>query len=76
MAWIIPAWTVSLIFVFLLGYHFRGMAQKIETLEEAVKMKVDRKPEPVEPISTLIDPTDPIQTAIYERDKMMKNLNP
>lgn len=45
-------------------------------LEEVIKSKVDKKPEPEEPKSTVIDPLDPIQEAIYEHNKMMERLNP
>lgn len=68
-------WILTLIATFLLGYHSRGLIKKIENLEEVIKSKVDKKPEPEEPKSELIDPSDPIQTAIYERDKMMRKLN-
>lgn len=66
---------MSLIAVYCLGYYLHKLKDKVETLEEVIKSKVDKQPEPEEPISTLIDPLDPIQTAIYERDKMFKKMN-
>ena len=75
MLWIIPAWVVSLIAVFFLGYHFRGLTKKIEHLEETIKLKVDKPAEPETPKSVLIDPTDEVQNALYEHEQMMKKLN-
>lgn len=70
------AWIISVIATFLLGFHMREFKKRIEVVEKAIEAKVDKKPEPVEPPSTLIDPTDEVQTAIYERDKLMERLNP
>lgn len=75
MLWIIPAWIATLVLAFMLGYWHRGIIKKIEVLEEAVKAKVDKQPEPEESVSQLIDPLDPIQEAIAERDRMLKELN-
>ena len=75
MLYIIPAWAISLVAIYLFGYYMRGLVKKIEHLEEMVKSKVDKQPEPEEPISMLIDPTDPVQEAIYEHKKLMEKLN-
>lgn len=75
MLWIIPAWLLSVIAAFVLGYDFRGLTKRVEQLEEVVKSKVDKTPVIEEPQSTLIDPADPIQNAIYEHSKMMEKLN-
>lgn len=69
-------WLLSLIVVFWLGYKLRDIVSKIEVVQEVLKEKVDKKPEEPEPVSNLIDPTDEVQTAIYEHDKMMEKLNP
>lgn len=69
-------WLLSLIAAFYLGYNFRGLAKKVEVLEEAVKAKIDKPPIVEEPESLLIDPTDEVQTAIYEHNKEMERLNP
>ena len=75
MFWLIPAWTLSLIATFLLGYHYRDLTKKVEHLEKVVKSKEDRKVVE-EAKSQLIDPSDEIQNAIYEHERMMKKLNP
>lgn len=73
--WVIPAWVASLIVVFILGYEWRSMKNTIAVLEQEVKNKMDKPaPEP-EPESTVIDPLDPIQNAIYEHNVMMEKLN-
>lgn len=76
MTWIISTFTIAIIASFLLGYHLRGMKNKIVELEEVVKSKVDKKVEPEEPKSRLIDPDDPIQEAIWKREQEMKRMNP
>lgn len=68
-------WVITLVCAFFLGYFLRGLTKKIAQLEEAITMKVDKKPEPEEPKSQLIDPTDEVQNAIWEREQMMKKLN-
>lgn len=75
MLWIIPAWVLSLIAVFLLGYYLRGLKKKLADIEEVLKSKVDKKPEVEEPVSEIIDPLDPVQQAIYEHKVMMDKLN-
>lgn len=76
MLWIIPAWIVSSIAIFFLGYHYRGIVKKVESLETEVKLKIDKPAAEPEVESELIDPLDEVQTAIYERDQLMKRLNP
>lgn len=68
-------WVITVVAAFFLGYFLRGLTKKIAQLEQAIAQKVDKKPEEPEPVSELIDPTDPIANAIYERDKLMKKLN-
>lgn len=74
MLWIVPAWLVSLVVVFLLGRYLGNISKRITQLEEVVKSKID-KPEEVEPESTIIDPLDPVQEAMYEHKKMTEKLN-
>ena len=69
------AWVTSVVASFILGYYLKFMRQKIEQLEEVVKQKIDKPVETPEPPSLLIDPDDPVQTAIYEHKKMMERLN-
>lgn len=76
MYWIIPAWIVSLVAIFFLGYYLRGLKKRLEYIEEVLKSKADKKLEEAEPVSQLIDPTDEVQNAIWEHDQMMKKLNP
>lgn len=68
-------WLVTLIISFYAGYKLRDLTRKIEQVQEVLQAKVDKKPEPVEPQSTLIDVDDPIQTARFEHEKMMRELN-
>ena len=76
MLWLIPTLLLSSIATFFLGYHFRGLTKKVEHLEEVVKTKVDRKPEPEGPKSEVLDPLDQIQEAQYQHKLMMQRLNP
>ena len=76
MLWIIPAWVISCIASFYLGHYLKGLAKKIAVVEEAVKMKIDKPPVVEDPPSTLIDPLDPVQEAIYEHEQLMKRMNP
>lgn len=76
MLYIIPAWLGSLVAVYMLGYHMRGLTKRIDQLEEVIKSKVDKKPLPEEPQSMVIDPLDPVQEAQWEHQQMMKKLNP
>lgn len=68
------AWAVSIVASFLLGYSFGRMGQKIKALDMELKRKVDKVDE--EAKSLLVDPTDEIQTAIFEAEQMRKKLNP
>lgn len=61
-----------------LGYHFREIKEAIAKSEAAIgrlSKKVDTK-EPEATRAVVIDPADPVQRAKYERDMMMKGLNP
>lgn len=71
-------WFLSLLAAFFLGYKFGDLTKKVKAVEQAVKQKLDKKPAKIqqEPVSSIIDPLDEIQTAIYERNKMMEKLNP
>lgn len=66
-------WFLSLLLTFYAGYQFKRFKERVDIIEEAVKAKVDKPKE--EPESMLIDPTDDVQTAIYEHKKMMEKLN-
>jgi len=68
-------WLLSLLASFTLGYKLGDLTKQIKSLQQAVKEKVD-KPVKEEPVSEIIDPYDPVQTALYEREKMMARLNP
>lgn len=69
------AWVVSLIAVFFLGFHIKDIWIRITVLEKQVKTKIDKKSEPEEAKSEIIDPTDEVQTAIYEAKRMQDKLN-
>jgi len=76
MLYLIPAWILSCIATFWLGYFLRGITKKIAELEKVVQSKVDRKPPPEEPKSVLIDVYDEVQTMLYEHEQLNKRLNP
>lgn len=76
MLYIIPAWLASLIAAYWLGYFIRGLTKRIEQLEKTIKNKADKQPEVEEPTSTVIDPYDEVQTAVFEHEQLMKKLNP
>jgi hypothetical protein len=62
---------------FALGYAWRGVRIKLDKLALYVTTKVVPKPvEPAPDPSVLIDPDDPVARAKYERDQIMKGLNP
>jgi hypothetical protein len=71
---IVLAWVLSCSLAFLLGHYFGDIRKRVAVLEQSIKAEVDKPDEP-EAKSLLIDPDDPVQTAIYEHDKMMKKLN-
>lgn len=73
--WLVPTWFVSLLATFFLGYYLRGLSKKLAELEQAITMKVDKKPVVEEPKSTLLDPTDEVQEAMYQHQQMLKKLN-
>lgn len=73
MVW---ACVLACIATFFAGYYYRDLKKRVERLEQVVKAKVDKPVVPEEPKSTLIDPDDPVQTAVYEHEQMMKKLNP
>lgn len=75
MLWIIPAWILSLVAIFVLGFYIRGLAKKIVELDQEMKTKVNKKPEPTEPQSQIIDPYDPVAEAVYQHRKMMEKIN-
>lgn len=74
--YIIPAWLASLIAIYFLGYYFRGLVKRVAEIEQAITMKVDKKPVVEEPSSTLLDPNDAVAEAIWEHKQMLKRLNP
>lgn len=76
MLYLIPATVVACIAAYLLGYYMRGLAKKIEQLEDVIKSKVDKKPVKQEPTSIIIDPLDEVAEAKHAHDLMMKRLNP
>lgn len=67
-------WALSILCAFGLGYFFRYLTTKIKVLEEQVREKIDKPKE--EATSTLVDPLDPVQEALYRQKKIMQGLNP
>lgn len=70
------AWILSLTVPFIFGYHFRDLRDKVDLLLETARSRTKKSALREEPKSELIDPADPVQTAIYEHEKLMKRLNP
>lgn len=70
------AWVLSLVATFFLGYYLRNVVEKINTIEKAVKAKVDKRPQLEEPKSELIDLDDPVKEAMYRHKREMEKLNP
>lgn len=70
------AWILSIIVALWLGWHLREIRELTQYLKQAIQSKVEKKPEPEKSTSTIIDPSDPIQTAQYEHRKLMEKMNP
>lgn len=70
------AWAITTAATFVLGYMFRQLADRVKALEHQLKQKIDRPKPTEEPKSLLLDPLDPVQQAIWEREKMMERINP
>lgn len=71
---VVLAWVLSLIAVFLLGYEIQRIKHMALSLRAKVVEKFEEPPE--EPDSVIVDPLDPIQQAKYEREQLMKDINP
>jgi hypothetical protein len=81
MIWyIIPSSIGVCIFFFFLGFYIRGLNITIKEVAKLVteKLAEPEKPlrNPYEPHSEVIDPLDEVQNAIYERDQLLKKMNP
>lgn len=64
------------IVAFVLGYRFQSLQKRVEVVEEAIKQKIDKPIEAEEESpSSIIDPYDSVQTAIYEANKERERLN-
>lgn len=72
---LIVLWILSVVLSFVLGCYIAKINIKFVAIQEVVENMVNPKPLE-EPSSQLIDPLDPVAEAIYERDKIMKELNP
>lgn len=69
-------WLATLVISFYAGYMLRDLTRKIEAVQEVLKEKIDKKPVEPDIKSEIIDPYDEIQTARFERDQLMKRMNP
>lgn len=67
-------WAISIVASFYLGYKFGDLTKKVEAVQEILKEKIDKPKE--EPNSQLIDVLDPVQSARYEHEQMLKKMNP
>ncbi len=73
----ILAWVLSIMGAFYLGYMLSSIRQKLDDMKMVFQEQAEKKkPIEVEPPSSLIDVLDPIQTARYEHEKMMREMNP
>lgn len=72
----ILVWMLSLAAIFWLGYYLRDISDTLKQLQESVKNKVSKPSKIEEPVSTIIDPTDPIAEAKYQQELLMKKMNP
>lgn len=75
MLWIIPAWILSCIATFWLGYSINSLKRKIAIVENKLDNKVDKYVKPEEPRSELLDPDDEVAEAMYQHKVMMDKLN-
>lgn len=71
---VIFAWMLSVLLACWLGYKLSALQAAIEALQATLRRRPESV-EPQQPISTLIDPDDPISQAVWERERMMKKLN-
>lgn len=67
----IIAWVLSLIAVGLLGYHY---SKTVDLIKQAV-IKIREQEKPEGPKSVTVDADDPVQVAIIEHDRIMRELN-
>lgn len=61
-----------------MGQQWRELSDRISEIAQVV-VTMHKAPKPTEPQetgATLIDPSDPVQRAKWERDQLMKGLNP
>jgi hypothetical protein len=73
---IVFIWILSLYAAFYLGSRLGDITRELKAIQRLLAEKTS-KPKPVEvPKSTLIDPDDPVQTAQFEHEQLMKRLNP
>ncbi len=58
------------------GWHLRELGRQGDKIVHYITTKLQPKqPEPPKPTATVIDPSDPVQRAKYERDQMMGKIN-
>lgn len=62
---------------FALGYAWRGIRLELLALRTAIKETVHpQPPQPERSTSVIVDPDDPVARAKYEREQIMRGLNP
>lgn len=59
----------------VIGYKFSSLEKAVRQLQMDIKVKLDKKPEPVGPQSRIVDPLDPIQQIEESQRKLMERLN-
>lgn len=69
------AWVLSIVAAFMLGCRFEAVQKRLTLIEEALKSKVEKKPEPDPQKSALFDPYSVAEQTRREHEKMMEELN-
>ncbi len=58
-----------------IGWKLRTIRDWVRLTSEYAITKLEKKPEPVKPTATVIDASDPVQRAKWERDQMTNAIN-
>lgn len=70
-------WALSVIASLWLGFYLRSLSDRIKVVELLTHNVVyEKKKEPEESQSILIDLDDPVKEARWEHEQLMKKLNP
>lgn len=60
----------------LMGYRYAKILETIKSIEDRLKVKLDKRKTPDEELkSQILDAYDPIQQAKWEREELMRRIN-